>query len=430
MGQRLRLAGIGCGGRVRTYFEIAARLPQLYEIVAPADPNPARLALARALSGNPQLRTYASDREMLAGPKCADVMIIATQDEYHVQPCLAAMEKGYDILLEKPIATNLRDVLMLERRAAELGRRVLVCHVLRYTPLYSTIKELIASGVLGDIVAVHASEGVGAWHQAHSYVRGHWAVVERATPMIVAKSCHDMDILAWLVDRPCESVASYGTRAHFTAANAPAGAPRRCTDGCPAADTCIYNALHYRGKHKGWLQWIYDQHATASDAEITAWLAQSPWGRCVYHCDNTAVDRQVVALAFAGGVAATFTMTAFDEGRNIIVMGTKAVLRGGRATRLGHGCDIMVEEHATGTRTPYAATARAGGYDGHEGGDPGLVHALYHEMTTAEPAQMRSSITRSVESHVMAFGAEESRCTGRMIDLQTYRQAFASQQSQ
>jgi predicted dehydrogenase len=421
MAQRLKLAGIGCGGRVRTYFEIAARLPQWYELVAAADPNPARLAMTRTACGNPQLRTFDSDRALLAEPKLADVVIIATQDEYHVQPCLAAMEKGYDILLEKPIATNLRDVLMLEQRALALGRRVLVCHVLRYTPLYSKIKELITAGVLGDVIAVHASEGVGAWHQAHSFVRGHWSVIEKATPMIVAKSCHDMDILAWLIDRPCLSVASYGQLAHFTAANAPAGAPLRCTDGCPVGDQCMYNALLYIEKHRGWLQWIYDKTASASAAEITAWLTQSPWGRCVYRCDNTAVDRQVVALAFAGGIVATFTMTAFDEGRNITVMGTKAVLRGGRATRLGDGCDIIVEEHASGTRTPYAATAGAGGYDSHEGGDPGLVHALYHEMTTAQPVQMRSSITRSVESHVMAFAAEEARRTGTTIALDEFR---------
>jgi len=415
MTQRLRLAGIGCGGRVRTYFELAAQRPQWYEIVAAADPRPSRLEMARHASGNPALRCFSSDKEILAEPKLADVMIIATQDEYHVQPCLAAMEKGYDILLEKPIATNLRDVLMLERRARELGRRVLVCHVLRYTPLYATIKELIGRGVLGDIVAVHASEGVGAWHQAHSYVRGHWSVVERATPMIVAKSCHDMDILAWLIDRPCVWVASYGELQYFTAAHAPEGAPLRCTDGCPVGGTCMYNALHYLGKQKGWLQWIYDRAHSASDAEITAWLAQSPWGRCVYHCDNTAVDRQVVALSFEGGIVATFTMTAFDEGRNIIVMGTKGVLRGGRATRQGYGCDIIVEEHASGTCTPYSTTALHGGYDGHEGGDAGLMQALYHEMTASEPEQMRSSITRSVQSHVMAFAAEQSRITGNTI---------------
>ncbi|MCX7846578.1 MAG: Gfo/Idh/MocA family oxidoreductase [bacterium] len=419
--QRLKLAGIGCGGRVRTYFELAARMPHWYEIVAAADPQPSRLELARRASGNPGLLCFRSDRELLSQPKLADVMIIGTQDDYHVEPCLAAMEKGYDVLLEKPIACNLRDVLMLERRARALGRKVVICHVLRYTPLYGTIKELIVSGVVGDVVAVHASEGVGAWHQAHSFVRGHWAVTEKATPMIVAKSCHDMDILAWLIDQPCKCVASFGELRYFTAANAPTGAPLRCTDGCPVGDACMYNALRYLDTQKGWLQWVFDGWATASDAEITAWLAQSPWGRCVYHCDNTAVDRQVVALEFERGITATFTMTAFDEGRNIIVMGTKGVLRGGRATRLGEGCDIIVEEHATGQRTRHMARAFAGGYDSHEDGDPGLMYALYDEMTKVDAAQMRSSISRSVESHVIAFAAEEARLTGTVINVQEFR---------
>ncbi len=417
----LKLAGIGCGGRTRTYLQIAAGLPQFYEVVAAADPVPERVEMARAASRNPGFLGFASDREILARPKLADVMIIGTQDNNHVAPCVAAMERGYDILLEKPIATNIADVLELEKRAAALGRRVLVCHVLRYTPFYTKVRELVAAGAVGEIITLNASEGVGPWHQAHSYVRGHWSVTEKATPMIVAKSCHDMDIISWIVDRPCRTVSSFGSLSHFRAANAPDGAPERCTQGCPQQGACAYDALHYLGKHRAWLQYVYDRWDTAADSEKIAWLGQSPWGRCVYRCDNTAVDHQVVAMEFEGGATATFTMTAFDDGRNIEIMGTRGVLRGGHLLRHQFGCDLMLRDHTSGTETRIVISQEEGGYESHGGGDPGLVRALYGEMTGKAAAEMRSSITRSVESHLMAFGAERARATGREVRLADLR---------
>jgi len=230
--KRLKLAGIGCGGRTKTYLGLAARKPDYFEVVAAADPLPKRVADVKELSRNPSFRSFDSDAAILAEDKLADIMVIGTQDAYHVQPAVASMRKGYDLLLEKPIAPSVKEVVEIERAARDLNRRVLVCHVLRYSPFYTRLKQIVDSGILGDIISLTAKEGVGAWHQTHSFVRGHWAVVEKATPMIIAKSCHDMDIISWLVDRRCESVSSYGALTHFTAANAPKGAPARCTDGC------------------------------------------------------------------------------------------------------------------------------------------------------------------------------------------------------
>lgn len=420
----LRLAAIGCGGRTRTYFELAAQQPELYQVVAAADPIPARLALARAVSGNPDFRGFSTGEELLAQARLADVMIIGTQDQHHVAPCIGAMEKGYDILLEKPVAPTPGEVLAIERRATALGRRVLVCHVLRYTAFYGAVREIVASGALGDVVTLNASEGVGAWHQAHSYVRGHWSVVEKATPMILAKSCHDLDILSWIVDRPCEAVSGFGSLSHFTSANAPEGAPARCADGCPVADTCPYDANRYLGQHRTWLGYVLPD-PRAEEAAIRTWLRDSPWGRCVYRCDNTAVDHQVVAMEFQGGITATFTMTAFDEGRNIEIMGTKGSLRGGHAVKLSSGADIIVRDHAKGTETRHHIAADVGGYDGHGGGDAGLVRALAAEFGNPNPAAMRSSIQRSVQSHLMAFAAEEARLHGTLVRMDAFQARHA-----
>jgi len=330
--KKLRLAGIGCGGRTRTYLGLATKYPHRFEVVAAADPNPRRLEMVRELSGNPAFRGFADDKALLAQERLADILVIGTQDSYHVEPCLAAMEKGYDILLEKPISPQPQEVVRLEETARRLGRRVMVCHVLRYTPFYEKVKALVASGHIGEVASIHASEGVGAWHQAHSFVRGHWAVREKSSPMILAKSCHDLDILSWLV------------------------------------------------------------------------------------------DRQVLALDFEGGTTATFAMTAFDGGRNIEIMGTRGVLRGGHFVRRALGCDIVVYGLDSNGEERFYLPELKGGYDGHGGGDAGLVAQLYHEMAVVAPEHMKSSLARSVESHLIAFAAEESRMQGSAVSLAEYRQ--------
>ena len=419
--QRLKIAAIGCGSRTFIYFELAAKQPELYEIVAAADHSAARLAKARGLSQNPAFREFHDDVAILAEPKLADLMIIATQDAFHFEHASAALRKGYDLLLEKPISTNLRDVLALEKLARELGRRVTVCHVLRYTPFYRKVKSIIASGVLGEIVSVEATEGVEPWHQGHSFVRGHWSVVEKSTPMIIAKSCHDMDILSWLVDSPCTALGSFGGIQHFRPEKAPAGAPKRCTDGCPVGDTCLYNAHRYLGDRKNWLEIIFDRTKTATDAEIIAWLKVSPWGRCVYHCDNTAVDHQTVNLNFASGATGTFTMTAFSEGRDLAIFGTKGRLLAGERVKKTAGCDMVVEVFATGKLERITIDHEKDGW--HGGGDAGLIRTLHAEMSKARAEDMESSLQKSVESHVMGFAAEESRRSGHTLDLAEFRRA-------
>lgn len=397
-------------------------MPHLYSIEGAADPLPVRVERVRQACGNPAaFRSFSSDEELLSEEKFADVLVIGTQDSMHFEPCLKAMELGYDILLEKPIATCLDEVLYLARRAEELGRRVLVCHVLRYTPFYRKVKEVISSGVLGEIVSLNASEGVNPWHQAHSFVRGHWAVTEKATPMIIAKSCHDMDVISWLMDQACLRLSSSGSLMHFHSAHAPVGAPLRCTSGCPVQDSCSYNALRYlQGEQRAWLKGVWDGGDNDSDEAIIDWLKVSPWGRCVYHCDNTAVDHQVVSMEFASGSTATFTMTAFDTGRNIEIFGTKGVLRGGEAVLKATGAEIQVTLHANLVPTKVSVDLLEGGYDGHGGGDMGLMMALYDEMRCAAPSEMSTSIASSVQSHVMGFAAETARLERRVVDLSEF----------
>ncbi len=390
----LKLACIGCGARAQTYATLARRWPERYEVVAGADPLPQRVEKLRGISGRADFQGFPDADALLAAGKLADVAIVATQDNDHFHCCTGALRLGYHVLLEKPISTRVEQVLAIERLARQMDRRVLVCFVLRFAAFYRKVKELINSGLVGEVVSIQASEGVMPWHQAHSFVRGHWSVASKSSPMIMSKCCHDTDAVHWLVGRRCRRVASFGSLEYFRPERAPAGAPARCTDGCPVGDTCPYNALRYTTDMRvPWLAMVYDRAQEATADEITAWLRTSPWGRCVYRCDNDAVDRQVLALEFEGGVTGTFTMTAFDTGRHIEVCGTRGVLKGGESYLRHFGTHLIFIPHE-GEVIRYTVQAEDGGYELHGGGDPGLVKALYDEMTSPPGTPLEPAWTR------------------------------------
>jgi predicted dehydrogenase len=402
---------------------LASRFPDRFRLTAAADPNTERRNIIRDLSGNPDFQCFETDLDLLSRPGLADVLIIGTQDSYHFIPCLEALRKGYDILLEKPISPDPAEVRTLQLEAARLGRRVMVCHVLRYTPFYETVKEILTSGRIGKPVAFHLTEGVGLFHYAHSYVRGHWANRDSSSPMILAKSCHDMDILSWLADQPCRSVASYGGLFEFKPEPKAQEAGNRCSEtcGCPPA----VNALNYLNPNP-FLEQVMEGAENASEADIRNWLRSSPWGRCVNACDNNVVDRQVVAFSFDQGIQATFTMTAFDEGRNLEIFGTEGSLRGGDFLKRNFGCDLVLEPHHGGQPEKITIQQYEGQHGGHMGGDEGLIGRLRGEMLDVDRADMRSGIDRSVESHFMAFAADRARMEHRVVEMKELYQETES----
>lgn len=409
--KRLDLAILGCGSRGRLYAQLAASRADRWRLTAAADPVAVRTAAIGAE------RSFASADALFAAGRIADVLVIATQDSQHREHALRALELGYDLLLEKPIADNPAAVLEIAAAAKRLRRRVVVCHVLRYAPLFRLVHRLLREGAIGELQAINAVEGVDPWHFAHSFVRGHWSVGARCTPMIVAKCCHDTDLLSWLADRPARAVASSGSLEFFTTARAPAGAPARCTDGCPHAATCPYDAQRYLREQKGWLGNVMDGAAKADDAAIRAWLAESPWGRCAWRCDNDAVDRQVVTIDYAGGLRATLTMTAFARGRSLDLMGTTGRLIAGEWMGRETGADALVLPHDGGPALRHRAGEGAGG---HGGGDQGLMEDLHAAMTAADPDAAPTAIARSLDGHLVAFAADEARRTGAVVDLAAF----------
>lgn len=373
--------------------------------------------------------------ELLSQGKLGDLAIIGTQDAYHFEPCKRALELGYDVLLEKPIAITLEESLALGDLAEKLGRRVVVCHVLRYTQFYQKLREIIQSGRLGRIISFNANEGVGAWHFAHSFVRGHWGNTKFSAPMMVAKCCHDMDILPWLLGSEVEALASFGELSFFRSKLKPGGVPERCVERGEDVITDPFDSRQYAGgeKFRRWLGMVYENAENASTEEIFDWLKRSPWGRKVDQCDNDQPDHQVMAMKFVNGITGTFTMTAFEEGRHLELYGTKARLRAGNFYKKEGLGDIIITDHfAEGQKSERIELEIPKlGYYGHGGGDYGLIDSLYEQITGELSSSCGSMITDSLHSHVIAFAAEHARITEEVVNLREFeamtREQFGSQ---
>ena len=413
--KKVTIAAIGCGARGTTYLTLLSKLQDKFILTAAADIDPTKVAHVESLSNAPDFKSFYSANELFQKKKLADLLIIGTQDKHHFEHCKKALKKGYDILLEKPIAQNIQNIITLQELAKKLRRKVLVCFVLRYTPFYLKIKEIIDSGEIGRVTSINAIEGIEPWHMAHSFVRGHWAKKEEATPIIVAKSCHDTDIIHWLINARCEEVHSYGELSYFTTENKPADAPARCTDGCPVENQCMYNAKRYMtDKRDPWLRQVYSNSKQTKSEEILQWLMKSKWGRCVFQCDNDVVDSQTVHLKFENNVKATLTMTAFDEGRSIQVFGTKGTIKAGEFYKK-IGRDIFITNHASGKTISIQTEHASSEYNHHIGGDEGMINSLYEFMNSKQ--NISGAFTHS---HIIAFAAEESRLKNSPISIKDY----------
>lgn len=385
--------------------------PDEMKITAVADPRPAQRQIAMDTYQVPENCCFASGEEMLSQPKMADVMIISTQDKDHYRFAIGAMEKGYHLLLEKPISPDLHECLHIRNTAKRLGRIVMVCHVLRYAPFYETAHKLIQQGEIGRITHIEAAENIGYVHFCHSYVRGNWRRAEDSSPIIMAKSCHDMDILRWLVGKPCKMVSSFGGLDWFKPENAPTGSTARCMD-CPLKTTCPASAetIYLTGEqcgfltgHTGWPCNVVTGGIPTEQALREA-LANGPYGRCVYHSDNTVADHQTVTMEFEGGATANFYLSAFSNltHRTLCVQGTEGEVWGDSEENRIHLRRYGAAEQV------FDLAVDETNFAGHGGGDAGMMRTLCR-MIREQDSNALTSVEASVESHVMALAAEESR---------------------
>lgn len=419
--KKIQVILIGAGDRGTIYSDLGAELcPDEFELVGVADPDPVRRNYIRDRFRLPESSCHASWETLLAEPKHADVAIIATQDKQHFAPAMKAISQGYHLLLEKPVATTPEECLRISEAAQAKGVKAVVCHVLRFTPFFQLIKKLVDEDRVGRIINIIHVECVGNVHQSHSFVRGNWRRSEDSSPMILAKSCHDLDVLQWLIGEKCTRVQSFGSLSYFRRENMPEGAPEYCYQGCPAGDECPYNThgIYVERNFPPFVQTATRKH-NPTDEDIRRAVTETGYGRCVFRCDNDVVDHQVVNLEYEGGATVSFTMSAFNKGgRKIRIMGTKGELNAEA------GWDhVDLFDFATRTLTQVKIDENLLNealHTGHGGGDRGIVRAFCAYINGNYRGNSISEIGTSVENHMTAFAAEESRLRGIVISMADY----------
>lgn len=409
------LAIVGFGSRGQMFANLLKKESEA-RLIAVAEPVESSRKYALTLGVQEEL-CFSSAEEFFRRGKICDAVFICTQDSQHIDMTLTALKLGYDVCLEKPAATTVEDCIKIRDTASRLGRKVMLTHVLRYAPFFRQIKEWIEEGRLGEIVTINQTENIAYWHFALSYVRGPWRIMSESSPTIIAKCCHDLDIINWLMPSECESVSSFGGLYYFNQAHAPEGSAKFCAD-CrkETRENCLFNAYK-----------IYPERVKMPVVGGTARLRgediynvldekKDVISKCVFCGENDAVDNQVVNMSFKNGATAHLTMTAFSDRcyRFIKVHGTKGEVYGDAdegilyLTEYGKpmqkvDTDLMVEEENKG---------------GHGGGDYYLLKDFIDYITLDTPSLTRTTIADSIQSHVIGFKAEESRLhNGKLVRI-------------
>lgn len=411
---------VGAGHRSEWYGNYALEHPNDMQIVGVADPNPIRREAFRKKFGFPEENCFENADELAKAPKFADAAINGTMDNQHVPTSIPLLRAGYDLLIEKPFALNEDEMWTLYRAQQETKRRVMVCHVLRYSPFYQSVHAEIARGTLGEILSVQASEYVSYHHIATCYVRGKWNSFEKCqSGMLLAKSCHDLDLIMWLKNVPPKRISSFGSRFLFRPEKAPEGAGKRCMVDCPLEETCDYSAKKMYIDHPDrwrfyvWTELEGKENVTLED-KIELIRNTSPFGRCVYACDNDVVDHQTLSIEFQDGATASMSMIGGSgkDDRTLHIVGTKAELYGSfddgiytvRAIDPAPDC-----EYQTRVVNPLEGIDRRG----HGGGDLRLVEDFVKYVRGEETSPSLTSLEDSIYGHEAVFLAEKSRETGQ-----------------
>ena len=401
---------LGAGGRGNVYASYSERFPEQLRIVGVAEPIDFRRKRFAERYGIDQKMQWTTWEHAFDGDRQADILIITTPDHLHYAPAMRGIELGYDILLEKAIAQSWEQCLDIYRHNQRHQNIVGICHVLRYTPYFRKIKSAVEEGRIGEVISVQHLEPVEHIHMSHSFVRGNWRKEAESTPILLSKSCHDTDILRWIIGKPCRRISSFGSLSHFNTLNAPAGAPYRCTDGCPAQTHCPYYAPRIYRDSTSWRHHLAIE--VEDEASIMKALREGPYGRCVFRCDNDVVDHQIVMMEFEDRITAAFSMEAMTHygGRRTRIFGTHGDLHGDEQ-------HLTITHFSSGASETWDAKSAGAAESGHGGGDYGLLKDFIAAVSRQDPSRLSSTLEASMESHLMGFRAEESRLSGAIMEV-------------
>jgi predicted dehydrogenase len=426
----LKAVIVGAGHRALTYASYAEHHPDQLQIVAVADPNPLRRDQTAARFGLVSDQCFASAQDLAARPRLADFAINGTMDQQHVPTSLPLLEAGYHLLLEKPFAIDEAQLWHLVEAARRHQRHVAICHVLRFAPFYAAIRQKVAAGTIGAVLNIQAVEHVSYHHMAVGFVRGKWNSQKTCgSTMLMAKSCHDLDLIAWMKSGiTARRVSSLGSNFYFRPTQAPPQAGSRCLVDCPIEAECLYSARkHYIDHPKRWSFYVWDslehiEEPTIED-KIASLKGDNPYGRCVWKCDNDVVDHQSVAIEFEDGATATLNMIggASRPTRSLHLIGTHGEIQGvfeDDSFTVRHIDPRPGKEYSEEVVDLTQTGDTSGAFGGHGGGDLRLVADFVKLVRGEAPSLSTTSIEDSVTGHLLGFGADRAREEGRMVEVE------------
>ena len=420
---------VGNGERASCYCKYALYSPENLQVTAIVDPDKNKLKEGAKLYGVPERHCFESVEKFLEKREEyaieADGVINATMDEYHYRTAIPLLKAGYHMLLEKPVVNNMEQLLDIERTAEENGCLLMVCHVLRYTPFYRGIKEVIERGEIGEIVHIETSENVGIAHASNSYIRGKWNSKEKCgSSMLLAKCCHDLDLLCWLNNKASPvKVASFGGRNFMLPEKAPDGAGTRCLVDCPHVNDCRYSAksIYVDNDRFPWYSWqcLGKPYEEATREEKTQSLKTfNPHGECAFKVQSDLVDHQAVILQFSDGSTATHSMIqgSVRPCRTIRVTGTEGEIEGMIETCVFH---VRKYDFANADYTERSVDVRKDipENDHHAGGDEGIIRDFIRMIRKERPSVSCTKIQDSIYGHLCVYKADKSMDEGRIEEI-------------
>lgn len=409
MSKSVTLSIIGAGNRGRGIFgQYALEYPHRAKVVAVVEPDPERRMKFAQEHHIEEDKQYSSSDHFFDKGKQSDGVIIATQESQRLELISEAMRCGYHLLVEKPLACSLEDTIKIYRLSQTYHNVFGICHQMRYIPAYALIKTLIESGKFGDLITIQHSENLSYHHMAHSFVRGPFNN-DAMTPMILAKSCHDMDILRYFVDKPPIKISSFGSLSYFKKENVPVGAPAYCLDGCPNYSQCPYHVLKLYFNEDTDPAYIRQMGIINSKEQLFEVLKHNCFGRCVFKCDNNVVDHQVVNIEFADGVTACFQMAGHNYVERRII---KLSLTNGE---IYYDASEGIVKSYSFSPLSESFTKPAGMEGSHMGGDKVIMDSFVDAVLNNDKDRMLTSVKLSLESHLLAFAAEIARKENRVV---------------
>ena len=412
--RQITLLVVGAGNRGNIYSSYAEDFPQRLKIVGVAEPQEVRRSTFQKRFNVPNEHVFNDWTTAAKRERFADAVLISTLDDLHRDPCIAFADLGYHILCEKPMATTEQECVDMVEASRRNDVILAIGHVLRYTQTNMAVHKMIKDGSIGEVVGIRHMEPVGWWHFAHSFVRGNWKKEIKDIGSLMAKSCHDLDLIKHFIGQhKCIRIQSFGSLVHFTAKNKPEGAADRCLD-CKIEQKCPYSAV------RQYVQKGLFVHAVTNDIpdieNIEKALRTGPYGQCVYSSDNDVCDYQTVNMEFEGGKYATFVMSAFTKevcARQITIMGTRGQIE-------VRGESVTMFDFLSGQETsipcqqpPELTTMRGHGY-----ADYYFMKAFVSGVASGDRSFIQSGPEDSLRGHQVVFAAEKSRKQGgAMIEI-------------